>query len=76
MSTASLYVFILLFGLTKSHCGIKLPGYSSHFHDVHHEEFLYNYGSDFGVWDRVFGTMKLATTTPAVPRAQKATKTT
>ena len=51
------YLTILLLSLVKSHCGVDIYGYySAKFHDLHHENFNGNYGSDLGVWDRICQT--------------------
>ena len=49
-------VFLLL-SLIKSHSRININNkYSSIHHELHHQKFNYNYGSDLGIWDKIMKT--------------------
>jgi len=57
MITFFLYINIITLSLIKSHCGINIYGiYTSIHHDIHHEKFNVNYGTDFGLFDRLCRT--------------------
>jgi methylsterol monooxygenase len=55
--TYSIYLVVLTFSLVMSHDGLELPFLSATHHDNHHLFFTGNYGTKFGLWDWIMGTI-------------------
>ena len=54
--TLSLYWSMIMVALVSSHSGLYVPSSAEH-HELHHQRMKGNYGSKFGVWDHIFGTV-------------------
>jgi sterol desaturase/sphingolipid hydroxylase (fatty acid hydroxylase superfamily) len=55
--TATLFLSGIMISLVSSHSGIRVGTlFDATHHDLHHQRRRGNYGSDFGIWDRICGT--------------------
>jgi sterol desaturase/sphingolipid hydroxylase (fatty acid hydroxylase superfamily) len=52
---ATVFWSIIMFSLVLSHSGLT---HLSEHHDLHHQNWKYNFGSDVGIWDKLMGTNK------------------